>query len=191
MEVKFWKYFVLGSSKHCFSPFLKSNTADVLMGRRGVVFSGNCHVWIAMVSDVTPQHFLDSFYDVWSLETPQSHSSLGLQTSHEFCSAAGSGTCNSWTKAGHHLLPENTSQKTDKKTPAWIWQKFPESKIFSWNILALTYGHESITGSWLVRNHVGLVGSEAHYGSWTTLVALCQLPVGKLAFVKEINLCRK
>lgn len=96
------------------------------------------------------QHFLDSFCDVWSTETPQSHSLLGLQTSHAGC-------CNSWAGAGHHPLPENTACETDKKAPAWVWQKFPESKISSWNILALAYGHESITSFWLVRKHVDLV----------------------------------
>lgn len=184
--MNFWKYFVLGNSKHCFSPFLKSKATDGLIGRRGMVFSGNCHVWSAVVSDVTPQHFLCV---VWRVETPQSHSFLGLQTGHQSCCASGPGSCNPWTGAGHHLLPENTAGETDKKTPAWVWQKLPEWKILSWNILALTYGHESITSSWLVRNHVHvcLVGSEAHYGSCTTLVALMPVTSG---YIKEINLCR-
>lgn len=177
--MKFWKYFVLRSSKHCFSLFLKSNAADMLMGRRGVVFSDSCHVWSAMVAEATPQYFQDCFCDVWSMETPQSHSFLGLQTGHQPCCAAEPGSCNSWTGAEHHLLPGNTACKTDKKAPAWVWQKFPESKIFSWNILSLTYDHESITSSWLVRNHVCSVGSEAHYGSWTILVAFMPVTSGR------------
>lgn len=75
--------------------------------------------------------------------------------------------------------------RTDKKAPAWVWQKFPDSKIFSRNILALTYGHESITSSWLVRNRVGWVGGEAHYGSWTILVALMPVTCGRIGLFQR------
>lgn len=53
--MKFWKYFVLGSSKHCFSLFLKPNAAGIC-SPWGTVFSDGCQVWSAVVSEEAPQH---------------------------------------------------------------------------------------------------------------------------------------
>lgn len=77
----------------------------------GVVFSDGCQVWSAVVSEVTPQHPLDCSCDVWCVETPQSHSFLGLQTFHMPSCAAEPGSCGSWPRA---VLPVRCCQGTPR-----------------------------------------------------------------------------
>lgn len=105
--MKFWKYFVLGSSEDCFPLLLKPNAADMLTG--GGVFADGCQVWSAKVSEASLQHPLDCSWDVWWIETPQSHSFLSLQTCHMPSCAADPGSHGSWPRI---LLPIRFWQRT-------------------------------------------------------------------------------
>lgn len=95
--MKFWKYFVLGSSKDCFPLLLKPNAADMLTG--GGALADGCQVWSAKVLEASLQQPLHCSWDVWWIETPQSHFLLSLQTCHMPSSAADPGSHGSWPRA--------------------------------------------------------------------------------------------